>query len=567
MASRFNGSVMSPFWLCAWAILMAITWLVPHHYKPWTAFHTDLWVAGATALGAFALSFRSRGPTELHLLTCVVGVSILWPWVQYALGLLPFAGQAWMTSLYLLGLFGAMLVGAKWERTQSGQLPDALFFAILVACIFSVWLQLYTWLGRWDGDLMDIWTMGLKGDRAYANLGQPNQTATLLLWGLAACLWFHRRRYLGGWAATAIAAYLCIGLALAQSRTAMLTMVVVLVAAWLWRPMRQDRRLSWVVSGLCIFHVTCLYLRGPIWEALFGGALGSASRLEQMDGVRLGAWNMLVHAVLERPWWGFGWTSVASAQMRVVDQFPGVGMVFAQAHNLLLELILGNGIPIGVCLGVVLLYWYIQTARAIRGTADAAIFLLLTATCIHALLELPLHYAYFLLPVGMFIGVLNVRTDRPVVFHMARPLTWAVLLLGIAGLLITARDYVQVESSTNLFRYELARIGTLSAQPPDVWVLTDQREIFDLAKLASKDQIGEQELARLEKGAMQFPSSYLSYRTAFAMRLHGREVDARRWMERACKITSASNCSLFKNALIELGQKPARTSSTSWPKE
>jgi hypothetical protein len=48
-------NVFSPFWLVAWSVTCAISWLLPNHYRPWLAFHMDTWASMCMLIAAFAV--------------------------------------------------------------------------------------------------------------------------------------------------------------------------------------------------------------------------------------------------------------------------------------------------------------------------------------------------------------------------------------------------------------------------------------------------------------------------------------------------------------------------------
>jgi len=175
---------MSPLWLGLWAAFVSLCWLIPVHSPPWTTFPADAWFALIALVGASVVVVRTHQGLNWHGLPCLVAALVVLPWVQFFWGVLPFAGQAWISSAYLLGFLFALLIGARWEQADSSQLGHALFIAIGIAAIASVGLQLYTWLELTDSGVMGMWSLGATGSRPYANLGQPNQLATLLVWGL-----------------------------------------------------------------------------------------------------------------------------------------------------------------------------------------------------------------------------------------------------------------------------------------------------------------------------------------------------------------------------------------------
>jgi hypothetical protein len=180
---------LTPFWFGVWACTLALAWLLPNHYPPWASFHADAWSAIVIALASAAMIIRGYAATQWHGSAVLVALLACVPWLQYSAGLISFAGQAWISTAYLLGLLLALLTGQRWERAGPDQLAGGLFWAIGLASVVSVNLQLQTWLGLIDTGIFDLWSMGLTGPRPYANMGQPNQLATLLLWGLLAGAW------------------------------------------------------------------------------------------------------------------------------------------------------------------------------------------------------------------------------------------------------------------------------------------------------------------------------------------------------------------------------------------
>ena len=227
-----NKPALTPFWLVLWSCTLAIGWLLPNHYWPWLSFHSDAWVALTASLAALAVIWRSNGPAAWHRLTLLAAALMCVPCVQFASGMMPIAGNLWISLAYLAGLLMALLSGARWESSTPGQLGDGLFLAIGIAALLSVGLQLQQWL-QLDG--IQLWTMGGGPSRPHANFGQPNQLATFLLWGLLASGWGLIRKYIGIRTALLTALYLLFGIALTGSRTAWLGVALLVGACLLWR--------------------------------------------------------------------------------------------------------------------------------------------------------------------------------------------------------------------------------------------------------------------------------------------------------------------------------------------
>ena len=212
-------TIASPFFMFVGACALSLGWLLPNHYQPWLAFHCDAWVALILLVGAAGLIWRTDGPCDWHWATVTVGLIMVIPAAQVLAGQVVSAGVAWVSLAYLLGFLLALLISARWEKHSPRQLMDALFLAIGLAAILSVGLQLQQWL-QVDG--FELLSMGGGAARPHANLGQPNQLGTLLLWGVLSAGWAWLRGYVRATTAVLMALYLMVGLALTGSRTAWL---------------------------------------------------------------------------------------------------------------------------------------------------------------------------------------------------------------------------------------------------------------------------------------------------------------------------------------------------------
>ncbi|MBG6076767.1 PglL family O-oligosaccharyltransferase [Polaromonas sp. CG_9.11] len=560
--------VMSSFSLVFWAILFAFSWLLPVHFPPWSTFPADAWSAVLGSVAALILLFRSSSALNWHGLPCLAAGLIFLPWIQFFFGLLPFAGQAWISSAYLLGFLLALLIGARWELASPAQLAHGLFIAIGLAAMASVGLQLYTWLGLSESGVMGIWSLGLTGSRPYANLGQPNLLATLLVWGLMACLWAYLHKAVGKWTAICGAAFILLGIALTQSRAGFLALSVILVAVWFWRGLWPSRQLPRVASGLYLYVLMIPALLQWLNSALLLEQYEIYVRVRQQGELRLGAWRMFFQAVSERPWFGYGWTEVSSAQIAVADRFPSQNGIFQLSHNLFLDMVLWTGLPIGFFVAAILIRWLWLRFRAVRRPEEAALFLLLVAVGIHALVEFPLQYAYFLLPVGLVMGMLNVRLGAKVVATLPHWVLSGIWLAAVAVLGVTIRDYARVDIGYGLLRLEQSIVGQGRGPmggPPDVWVLTQLREWIVMARFRVRPSMSQKELEEMAILTRSYPSLNLAYRLATAFALNGQPAEARVWLSKICNFTDEVQCLLAQRTWALESLNDPRIAFITWP--
>lgn len=555
-----DRSIMAPFWLALWTGILALGWLLPNHYRPWIAFHSDAWIAAVLLLAFATLIWRARGTMTLHSITLAVALLTGAPWLQFGFGLIPQPGVAWISSAYLLGLFLALLLGARWEASSPGQLGDTLFLAIGSAAVGLVGLQLMQWL-QLDG--LDLWRLSGGPERPSANLGQPNQLATLLLWGVLAAVWGLVRGRLSGWVAVVLVAYLLFGIALTGSRTAWIGVTLLVVASWWWRPLWRSACLPWVATGLGCYFVLCVAIQGWLGFLLNGTEVADVVRLG--SDLRPLAWTVFLDAVWQRPWFGYGWNQTALAQLAVATAHPPLQIVFSYAHNLFLDLILWCGIPLGLLLSASLLWWFWKRFRAVQSAEDAVLLLFLLVVANHAMLELPLYYAYFLLPAGLVMGMLNTRLGARPVLSVAR---WAAGLLWLAAttlLVLLVRDYSRVEPSYENLNFEWHRIKVAQIGPPDVLLLTQWHDFVEFARYEPKAGLSQAELEALRSIPELFSGALFLHKYASTLALNQRPDEARLWLQRVCKVASEPECRTAQAIWARQALKHPEIAAIPWP--
>lgn len=525
----------------AWALFLAAGWLLPNHQPPWSSFHMDAWAGAALALASVGVLMRSSHPIGWHGITLLTAVLALVPALQYGFGLVLWSGSAWVSCTYLLGLLLALLTGAEWERARPGQWADALFLAIGAAALLSVGLQLDQWLAL---EALDGLSMGKSLGRPFANFGQPNQLATLLLWGLLATAWGVLRRHIGMWTALLMALTLLFGLALTQSRTAWLAIGLLAVASWTWRSLWPDRRWPWLVSALGLYFAMCVACLDWMNQLLLLGTVPGSTGMERPGGaLRHSIWSLFTDAAMQSPWAGYGWNQLGPAQIAAALNHPSLEQPHAHAHNLFLDLVLWCGIPVGLTVSLYLVRWLWLRLRAVKAAEEAVLLLVLLVIGLHAMLELPLHYAYFLLPVGIVMGALNVRLNVRPVLSTPRWAVQGLCCLTILLLALIVRDYLRVETSHQELRFEQARIKSDKPwQAPDLLLLTQFGESFRFAHFVPTRNMRAEDLDWMRKLAQTYPSAATLPKLSLALALNQQAAEAQLWLRKVCRLESELRC-------------------------
>jgi O-antigen ligase len=522
---------------------LALGFLMPGHYVPWVSFEQQAVAAcGTLLIGVSALRADARIAISALAVAAVAlaGLALL----QLALGQIAFKSDAAVSGAYLLAFAAAVATGQRLTSRADTQRPllDGLAWTLFAAALLSALIALVQWQQlRWSIFIVDL----RLGDRPYANLAQPNHLASLLCLGIVAGLYLYEARRLSAPTLTLTTALLGWGLVMTQSRTGWLFGALLLLW-WAWKHQTARLRLrgTALVASLALFAVGV-----ASWSAVNEALLLSApqnfeSRLQA--GTRWIHWPTLWDAAWREPWFGYGWGQVVLAQQAAVLDHPPVGEWLLQSHNLLLDLMIYNGVPIGLTVFGLLVWWFVRHIRACRSVEQWALIAAVGTVFTHALLEYPLDYAYFLLPTGVMMGALEALHPAPAGRLQVPRWAFAAVLTGLAGMLVwITAEYLKVESATRQLRFVMLGIGVdkvPNAPVPDVWLLDQPREFHRYWMTPATPGMSAEQLDWMRRVSMREPRPPAQLRYALAAGLNGRPEEAALTLARLCKMHAAIRC-------------------------
>lgn len=524
-------------------LCLAAAWLVPNHYPPWVAAWGDaLAIVGLLVLMASAMANAASGVRVSWQLAGVAIIGCAMVLAQLSTGKLLFGGDAVMATLYIGLWLAAVWVGRFLTDASShhGGL-NALIAAWLFAALLSVGIALVQWSGALS---LGIFGADLPpGGRPFANLAQPNNFSTLCFFGLCGLLWLHQLHKVNGAVSALAAGFLLVGMVLSQSRTGWLQ--IGLLIAW---GLAMRVRASLRITRAQLLLLGAVFVAGVLLWPLVNDALlltvGRSIDDQMQPGVRLPYWWAMIDAIGREPLTGYGWQQVGAAQQRVALDHPAIGAYFEHAHNLVLDLLLWNGVPVGGLIVAALAWWFIAHMRACR---DARVVWLLAAAggvVTHGMLELPLEYAYFLIPVGLVMGAVDGFSPVGVSLRLPR---WA--LLSSAGLLTavfawTAVEYIEVEENYRTLRMESARIGVvgLVTPAPKLHLLTQLEAFLQFARTEATPGMSTAQVDWMRQVSERFGFPPMLFRYALAAGLNGQPEIARQTLARLCRIHPPARC-------------------------
>ncbi|MFT3818377.1 MAG: Wzy polymerase domain-containing protein [Rubrivivax sp.] len=464
--------------------------------------------------------------------------------LQFALHQIPFGGDAWVASLFVLGFAGAIAIGVamgRFDVAGSSHWLDAPAVGCVAAAILSVAIALMQW--TWTDSLPLPINFLARGDRPYANFAQANNFCTALFLGLCALCWLREAGRIGplGWLIGSL--FLLFGMTMSGSRTGWLQMLAA-IALLCWAGRRTDRPLVRVPHALALLvSFIVMTLAWPAFNDMLLLSGGRTASDQVQAGLRLPIWQMVIDAISRQPLQGYGWLQNSSAQWAVALDHSHLQRYIDYSHSLLLDLLIWAGLPLGGLIAALVGWGLYRQSRAINDARALWLFAGVLGFFVHALLELPHAYAYLLLPVGVSIGMVHTLCPGQASLRL-RPaplaLAWIVML---AAAMVTATDYLKVEQNYRTARLESAfgerRIVTPA---PDLQVLSQLGAFMQLIRTEARPGMSTDELAAMHKVVVRYPHPPALLRLALAQGLNDRPGDARDTLRRLCAMHLAARC-------------------------
>ena len=516
--------MMQRFLFLAIAVLLALSWLSPYHYTPWLTLSSEL-LAYAAALCTLALYIDK--PLQLPKLNLPLFVMACIPFVQWAFGIEFYFSKALLSTLYVFAF--AMMVVLGFNLTQDPVQREKVFkgwsLLTFVVGLISVGIALLQWL-HLDQGLSLI--MPLRGNRPYANFAQPNNMATFLMMGLMSCLYLFEKRTLPTWLVTLGALLLTFTIALSQSRTPWVACAV--LSIYLFFKLSTAYRFKrYHVAAWVMIYVGCL-LAIPSLNAILVHLGLSHSEMSDViarassSHSRFNIWMQMLYAIQQHPWLGYGWNQTSYAQL--------VGADFLQhnertnsAHNLILELLVWNGVIVGTAIVAYIAWWLWRLNKQVEKSESLVATLMVCCVLIHAMFEFPQDYAYFLLPVGFLLGVIQAQTPKLKVFSLSANLNTTILVIGILLYGLIWRDYLSSIDALNQ-GHKHSDQGIPAVKPYRVYVLDQFDQRANWYYLDRFSRLSPQQLEHYHQVVVTTPTHYDLYKYAQLLAYNGQNQEA-----------------------------------------
>lgn len=447
------------------ALMASMPFLFPVHTDPSPGFWSEWWAGalGLAAAGMGLIGFRDR-PLTLPPILVLPAVLLLALLLQFAAGRVAFPHIGLLYAIYLLWAALLMMLGRRLAETVGlARLADVFAGGLAAGALIGAAIALLQWLG-WSGG---GWVFPKLGGSVYANLGQANHHAHYSWLGIASLFYLRGREFLPRWLFWALILAIAFGSVLSGSRSVFVYPVVLLAAAlWLKKRLAPGQANSLLVDAVSLVPLTIFLSMLGAWAtphlpavaAWFGipasgasGATLAGPRVFEMvsgPSARLEIARAAWAAFLQQPWLGQGagnysWASFVAAAGRGGDEVFGVA---EHAHNIILQLLAEFGAPVTVIAVILLGLWARRLAAAPWRPEQFWCAAVLGICGVHALLEYPLWYAYFLGPTALLLGATDTRPGLALPGRRGAAYLLLVVLLGAFILASLRADYATMEA-------------------------------------------------------------------------------------------------------------------------
>jgi O-antigen ligase len=431
------------------------TYPIPTFYSEFTALSLYLFVGAALAwLSSSARREAALATPVVALVPLLFGLLLV---VQTFVLRLEQPSMNWLGAGFLLAAFMATHAGYGFARANlADEALRWMAWALLTGGLFAVFCQVVQLFHAETRFAPFVVAYNVTVDRRpFGNMAQANHLATVIAFALAAAMYLVQTRRLNVLLWTVVSSIYVLGQALTVSRGPWLQTGVVIVAGF-WMAVAVARRdgttrktkRPWVtpIALLVLFVIVNVAVRWANVRYHLGLDVSAAHRFQDVGQIapRLAMWKYGWTMFKEQPWLGVGWGEFPRHQFDLVKTLGDVEIA-NNSHDIFVDLLAKTGV---IGLGVVLiglLAWLVRVLRVPHTAARVFGLALIGVLLMHALVEYPQQYMFFLLPAMFVFGLLETETVGFVSPRVSLGLHAAIVVAGLVALVPIYRQYARAE--------------------------------------------------------------------------------------------------------------------------
>ncbi|MFW2103750.1 O-antigen ligase family protein [Acinetobacter guillouiae] len=394
-------------------VVFSFSFLNSIHFNPWSSFLSEI-----ICYISFLLLLLFNLIEKISKKVLIIFYFSLIPIVQFFFGQVYYFSIAFLSFLYVASFGLMVLAGYNLSIHQNYQKKKSLMiylsYVYIFICLCSSVIATTQWLNL---SYNTQYITAMVGNRPFANLAQPNHLATLLSMGVIGCFYLYEKKQLNNYILATFSLFFIFVVALTQSRTTWIFLLVLIIVVVYKRKIINFRINNKLIMMWSCIYILCI-LTIPFLSELLSSYFNIVKTTDVIERATTGylrfeIWSQSVRAIIEKPWFGYGWNQTSAAQYTVIEKYPGANgrEWFSSAHNIVLDIIIWNGIILGSLIAFYFSLTYLICL--IKNIKIETVFasLMILPILIHSFLEYPFKYVYFLLPAGLFWGVMISELD------------------------------------------------------------------------------------------------------------------------------------------------------------
>lgn len=512
--------------LVAVLIWLAMLW-VTDHYLPWVSWHSEVMACLALFFLWLSWVFQKNKTLRVIVPNAVLFFVAIGGWViiQVLCGQLLFPSDALVLWLNLALIILAICLGFHYVNIRPRSFDEGIevFFTVLLATAFILAVQ--AMIRAFDLELMSEWIAGVGAKRRPgSNLSQPNHLATFLNWGIISLVYLHFRSKVNRFYFYLALLPLVFGIVLSESRTGLLSFSCVCVILGCMRTRVGQPRLFgllgvWVTTSL-------LFVWWPDFWAYIQMVDGTGLGISMSSSGRVELWFQSLTAIAVHPFGGWGYRQFAWAHISTLADLDSA-LVATYSHNLVLDFLIWFGLPVGGLLITSMARWLCTQIAHSQSLVQKILLLFLLPFGLHAMLEFPHAYLYFLIPVGFCIGALSVFSrDQPQI-QLTRHVFHGAFVFVFVFALWSAYEYFVLEEDFRLARFASARVGSdpVGYQRSNTYLLRQVADLVDVVRKTPSDSMTEIDIEQARRVALYYPWLGTLTKYALVLKLNGHDAE------------------------------------------
>ncbi|CAG4900413.1 PglL family O-oligosaccharyltransferase [Paraburkholderia gardini] len=447
------------------ALALTLPYAVVNHTYPIPTFYAEFTALSLYLLtGAAVVLLVSSARPRVAFASPVVAL------VPLAFGLvlvlqsfaLPVAQPSmnWLGAGFLLAAFMATHAGYGFTRANLSETTLRwMAAALIVGGLFAVFCQVVQLFHLEAKVTPLVVAYNITIDRRpFGNMAQANHLATYIAFAMAGALYLVQTRRLNLVLWVVVSTIFSAGLALTVSRGPWLQMGVIVVAGF-WmafagrrsEPLergtgkRSDRAWLIPVALATLFVVVNAAIRWANVRYQLDLAQSAAERMQDAGQIapRLALWKYGWTMFRMHPLMGVGWGEFPRYQFDLAKTLGGVEIA-NNSHDIFIDLLAKTGLLGAAIVVIGLVSWLIRVVRAPHTAARIFGLAMIGVLVMHALVEYPQQYMFFLLPAMFVFGLLETKPLRGPQ-GAAFGIYALVVFVGLASLYPVYRDYARAE--------------------------------------------------------------------------------------------------------------------------